>query len=61
MANKDIRRAMFEKEIRQWELAKMLNVSEAQVSRMLRSELPDEKKAQILSVIEDNEAENEAP
>lgn len=57
MENKEVRLAMFEKGIRQWELAKILNVSEAQVSRMLnRSELSADKKAHILSEIEKHEA-----
>lgn len=59
MKNKEIRLVMFEKDIRQWELAKMLNVSEAQVSRLLRSELPADKKAHILSVIHNCEANYE--
>lgn len=59
MKNKEIRLAMFEKDIRQWELAEMLNVSEAQVSRLLRSELPTDKKAHILSVINNCEVNYE--
>ena len=46
MLNRAVRLAMFEKSIKQWQLAKLMGVSEAHRSRLLNSrELSDEMQA----------------
>jgi len=51
MNNRKIRIAMLENNIRQWELARLLGVSEASVSRKLRDELPDDEQKRIVGII----------
>ena len=53
MRNEEIRTAMFKSNVKQWEVAEQLGVSEVTVCRWLRSELPKDKKVQILQAIED--------
>ena len=53
MTNKRIRKALFESEVRQWELAKKLGITETSLSRKLREELPREEQRQILKVIQE--------
>lgn len=52
--NLEIRRAMFNSGIKQFQLAKLLGISEAGVYRLLREELPAEKKEMILRAIKDD-------
>ena len=52
-ANMKIRVAMMEKNLRQWELARLLGVSESTVWRMLREELPKEEQDAIITKIEE--------
>lgn len=51
MRNKEIREAMKEKGMSQWQLGELLGVSENTVNRRLRKELSDEEKQKILKVI----------
>lgn len=51
MNNKSIRAAMFECGMRQWELAGLMGISEAHMSRKLRYELPVEEQERILALI----------
>ena len=51
-ANKEIRTAMFEANVRQWQLAERLGKNETFVCRMLRKELPEDQKQEILATIE---------
>lgn len=51
MTNIKIRNAMFSKGMAQWELAKLLNISESSVWRLLRDELPEKRQQEILEVI----------
>lgn len=51
MRNEEIRTALFQHNIKQWEVAEQLGVSEITICRWLRSELPDDKKAKIMSAI----------
>lgn len=53
MANKKIRMKLLEYDLKQWQLAKLMGVSETTVYRMLREELPAERQKEILSLIED--------
>ncbi len=52
-ANKEIHTAMFEANVRQWQLADRLGKNETYVCRMLRKELPDDQKQAILAAIEE--------
>lgn len=51
--NLEIRSLLWKKGIKQYELAKMLGMTEFSLSRKLREELPDEEKKKIISVIEE--------
>ena len=53
MANIDIRQALLKTDIKQWKVAELLRVSESQFSRMLRRELPEEKKMEIMAIIDE--------
>ena len=53
MRNKQIRDAMNTANVKQWEVAEQLNISEFTFSRWLRSELSDENTKQIFQAIED--------
>jgi len=53
MNNIKIRMSLIEHDLKQWELASILNVSESQVSRMLRTELPEEEQDRIIAKIEE--------
>ena len=52
MKNECIREELKKRNLKQWELAKMLGVSEFTLTRRLREELPEEEKKKILEVIE---------
>lgn len=51
MKNQIIREELKRRGLRQWELAKMLNIAESTLTRRLREELPEEETRQILDVI----------
>ena len=53
MRNEQIRTALRCSDVKQWEVAEQLGVSEVTVCRWLRTELPDDKKVQILQAISD--------
>lgn len=53
MRNEQIRAVMHRSGVKQWEVAEQLGISEFTYSRWLRSELPDDKKVQILQAISD--------
>lgn len=50
-ANQEIRNALMTNNIRQWQLAELLQINESVFSRKLRKELPQEEKDRILKVI----------
>lgn len=56
MNNLRIRIAMTEKNVRQWELARLMGVSESVLSRRLREELPEEEQDRIVKLIERGES-----
>lgn len=58
--NKEIRVAMALADIKQWELAEAIGVSEVTICRWLRVELDEDKKEAILDVIKRMVAESEA-
>jgi hypothetical protein len=53
-ANQEVREALQNKGMKQWELADMLGISEFTLTRWLRKELTEEEKEQLLKAI--NEA-----
>ena len=50
-ANVDIRQELTTQQVRQWELADGLNISEPTLTRWLRHELSNDKKAHLIDVI----------
>ena len=52
MKNIRIRVAMTQKNMKQWQLAEKLEISEASVSRLLRHELPEAEQKRIIELIE---------
>lgn len=52
MENIEIRAAYMAAGIKQWQLAKILGLSESHFSRKLRKELPPEEKKRVLAAID---------
>ena len=52
LCNTDIRTAAKQNGVRLWEVADRLNVSEPTITRWLRAELADERKAAIIEAID---------
>ena len=50
---------MFENDLRMFELAKLLGISETTLYRRLRTELPEEEQDRIVKAIEERSHENE--
>jgi hypothetical protein len=53
-ANLDIREEARKAGVWQWQIAEALGISEVWYTRLLRHELPDEKKAEIRKIIAEN-------
>jgi predicted XRE-type DNA-binding protein len=53
--NQDVREAIKKAKIRQWQIAEYMGVHENTLSRMLRQELPREKKVKIISIVKELE------
>lgn len=51
-SNKEIRDYARIKDVRLWQIADKLNISDSNFSRLLRRELPDEKKSEIKAIID---------
>lgn len=60
MKNQLIRNALSMHNLRQWELAEMMNINEFSLSRKMRKELPSEEQRKIVSLIEKHTAEKGA-
>ena len=54
-----IKIALLESGMKNWELANILGISEATMSRRLRVELSDEEQNRIIKVIHDNAKEDD--
>lgn len=52
MANKEIRCALINNALKQYQLSEELGIAEATLSRKLRKELPPEEKERILAAID---------
>lgn len=57
MKNKRIRIKLMEKELTQYDLSKLLGVSETTVYRRLRDELPEKEQDRICELIEQSRSE----
>ncbi len=57
MKNLDIREAIKKAKFRHWQIADLLNISEATFVRKLRKELSETEKQRILKIIEDKRGE----
>ncbi len=53
MCNKDIREYANRKSVKLWQIAGKLNIADSNFSRLLRYELPKEKKAEIKAIIDE--------
>lgn len=51
MTNRRIRKAMFDADLKQYDLAELLGCSESKVSAMLRKELPEAETRRIVAAI----------
>ncbi len=60
MNNADLRARAKKKSVLLWQVAERLNISDTQFSKMLRHELPKEKKKEALEAIEAIAAEKNA-
>ena len=49
--NIEIRNAIFSNNIRKWKIASKLGITDSTFSRMLRNEISNEKKEEILKII----------
>lgn len=54
MNNFMIRKALTDVNMRQWELADLLGISEATLSRRLRKELPEDIQKKYIAIINEN-------
>ncbi len=59
MKNKLIKDALFKANMKQWQLAELMGISEGHLSRKLRHELPKEEQKQIISLIKSSEKDTE--
>lgn len=55
MKNNEIREALKEANMKQWQLAELLHISEFTLSRKLRKEIPEDEKREIISLIRNAE------
>lgn len=51
MKNQKVRIAMIENNVKQYEVAKLLGISETSLCRKLREELPEEEQQKMISII----------
>ena len=59
MNNNDIRMMARNKDVRLWQIADKLNMQDSNFSKMLRKELPSEKKEHIYKIINEIAKERE--
>lgn len=53
MANEDLRKALKEADVYYWQVADVYGLSDTNFSKLLRKELPKDKKARILRIVEE--------
>lgn len=54
MCNMEIRIEMTKNNLKQWQVANLLGISESVFSRKMRKEMPTEEKERIISIIKAN-------
>lgn len=59
LSNNDVRNAIKEANVLYWRVAEEIGITDGSFSRMLRKELPEEKKEKIYQAIEKIRAEEE--
>lgn len=52
--NAKVRSAMKEANVKQWELAELMEIAETTLCKWMRKELPEELQEKMLQLIEDN-------
>ena len=57
--NQDIREKILKSHLKYWQIAEQLNINDGNFSRMLRKELPSEKKEHIYKIINEIAKERE--
>lgn len=55
MKNNEIREALKKANMKQWQLAELLHISEFTLSRKLRKEMPEDEKREIIRLITNTE------
>lgn len=58
MANDDLRKALKEADVFYWQVADVYGLSDTNFSKLLRKELPKNKKARIFKIVEELAAKN---
>ena len=53
MKNKEIRLAAMKADVKLWQIAEKLGMTDSSFSRKMRRELPDDLKQRVLSIIEE--------
>ncbi|MCP3031950.1 hypothetical protein LF817_11395 [Halobacillus sp. A1] len=59
MKNREIREAIKDAELKQWQVAEAYGLHEGNFSRLLRNELPKDKKEEVLQAIREAKESNE--
>ena len=59
MTNIRIKKALKDKDMKQWQLAKLMGINECSLSRKFREELSDEETEEILRLIEKGSEKND--
>lgn len=59
MNNSRVRNALFQNDFKYWQLARIMEISEATLSRKLRTELPVDEQDRIVRLIEEEAKKNE--
>lgn len=59
ICNKNVKIAMIKHDLKQYQLAQLMNTHESAVSRMLKDELPAEEQDRIVRLIEEETKKNE--
>ena len=57
MKNIGVKIKLLEVGMKQWQLARLMGISESQLSRKLRMELPQEEQERIIQIIQNGEEE----
>lgn len=53
MTNEKVRKSLFENQLPQWRLARVLGIGESSLTRKLREELPEAEQNELVAIIEE--------